>query len=74
MKTITISDEVYRKLVALKKGRSFSEVIDDLIKANVSHRIEAIIRLSEAGLDEDLEKVVETIREGFRARLNEATT
>jgi len=74
MKTISVSDEVYRKLVALKKGRSFSEVIDELIRSNVARRIDAILKLSGVGLDEDLERVVRTIRESFKARINETTT
>jgi predicted CopG family antitoxin len=31
-KTITISDEVYAKLLSIKGKRSFSEVIKDLIE------------------------------------------
>jgi len=31
-KVITISDEVYEKLSKLKKGRSFSKTIDELIE------------------------------------------
>jgi len=49
MKKITVSDEVYRKLVALKGGRSFSEVIDELIRANVRKRAEMIIAISKGG-------------------------
>jgi len=40
----------------------------------VARRIDAILRLSGAGLDEDLERVVRIIRESFRARVNETTT
>ncbi len=46
MKTLTISDEVYAKLEQLKDGKSFSELIDELIRANVSLRIEKLLELS----------------------------
>jgi len=44
------------------------------ISDNVVRRIDAILRLSRAGLNEDLEEVVRTIRESFKARLYETTT
>jgi len=68
MKKITVSDEVYRKLVALKGGRSFSEVIDELIRANVRRRAEMIIVASEGGVLPELEEAVRLVKEGFRAR------
>ena len=68
MKKITVSDEVYRKLVALKGGRSFSEVIDELIRANVRRRAEMIIVASEGGVLPGLEEAVRLVKEGFRAR------
>ncbi len=70
MKTITIRDEVYRKLVSLKGKGSFSDVIDDLIKRDVERRVTKIIEVSsEAGYSKELEEVVKRIREGLRARL-----
>ncbi|MCC6059858.1 MAG: antitoxin VapB family protein [Thermofilum sp.] len=72
MKTITINDEVYRKLVALKGGRSFSEVIDELIRANVRKRAEMIIAISKGGVSPELEEAVRLVREEFKARLVEA--
>ncbi|MEM0226369.1 MAG: antitoxin VapB family protein [Thermofilaceae archaeon] len=72
MKTITISDEVYYKLVALKGDRSFTEVIDELIRSNVKGRIQMIIALSRKAAPEGLEEVVRLVREGFKARLVEA--
>ncbi|MEM1523447.1 MAG: antitoxin VapB family protein [Thermofilaceae archaeon] len=72
MKTITISDEVYYKLVALKGDRSFTEVIDELIRSNVKGRIQMIIALSRKAAPEELEEVVRLVREGFKARLVEA--
>jgi predicted CopG family antitoxin len=68
MKTITISDEVYRKLVALKGGRSFSEVVDELIRANVRKRAEMIMAASKGGASPELEEAVRLVKEGFRAR------
>jgi predicted CopG family antitoxin len=68
MKKITVSDEVYRKLVALKGGRSFSEVIDELIRANVRKRAEMIIAIWKGGASPELEEAVRLVKEGFRAR------
>ena len=68
MKTITISDEVYRKLVALKGGRSFSEVIDELIRTNVRKRAEMIIAASKGGVSPELVESVRLARGEFRAR------
>jgi len=68
MKKITVSDEVYRKLVALKGGRSFSEVIDELIRANVRRRAEMIIAASKGGVSPELEEAVRLVRGEFRAR------
>jgi predicted CopG family antitoxin len=68
MKKITVSGEVYRKLVALKGGRSFSEVIDELIRANVRKRAEMIIAISKGGVSPELEEAVRLVKEGFRAR------
>lgn len=73
MKTITVSDEVYRKLVALKGERSFSEVIDELIMANVRKRAEMIISISAGGVSPELEEAVRLVREKFGARLVEAS-
>ena len=60
--------EVYRKLVALKGEKSFSEVIDELIRANVRRRAEMIIVASEGDVLPELEEAVRLMREGFRAR------
>jgi predicted CopG family antitoxin len=68
MKKITVSDEVYRKLVALKGGRSLSEVIDELIRANVRRRAEMIIAASEGGVLPELEEAVRLVRREFRVR------
>jgi len=69
MKTITISDDVYEKLVKIKGNRSFSVVIDELIRKNVEKRIEMLIKSSEkTGYEDELEKVSREIRKGFRVR------
>lgn len=70
MKTITISDEVYSKLEALKGSKSFTELIDQLIKANVSIRIDRVIELSryKTGREEELAELVGKVRKEFRAR------
>ncbi|RLE62415.1 MAG: antitoxin [Thermoprotei archaeon] len=71
MKTITISDEVYRKLVSIKGKKSFSQIIDELIAHNVSKRIEKILEISlkESEDIEELERIVKEIRENFRVRI-----
>ncbi len=46
MKAITISDEVYEKLAKIKGKKSFSAVIDELIKRNVEKRVEMLIESS----------------------------
>ncbi|MEM0040735.1 antitoxin VapB family protein [Thermofilum sp.] len=35
MKKITVSDKVYKKLLALKGEKTFTEIIDELIRENV---------------------------------------
>ena len=47
MKTITISDEVYEKLIRIKGKKSFSAIIDELIKRNVEKRIDMLIKSAE---------------------------
>jgi len=70
VKTITISDEVYEKLSRLKKGRkSFSKVIDELIRRDVEKRIELLIEAAEkTGYEEELERISKEIRRSFRVR------
>ena len=73
MKTITISDDTYKKLEAVKKGRSFSETIDGLISKNVSLRIDNILELIpkySTGREKELASVVEGIRKRTRARVS----
>ncbi|WP_456478597.1 antitoxin VapB family protein [Geoglobus ahangari] len=70
MKTITISDDVYEKLLRLKGKKSFSAIIDELISRNVEKRIDLLIRASEeTGYEEELERVSREIRKNFRVRL-----
>jgi len=70
MKTITITDEVYRKLVAIKGDRTFSQVIDELIARDVERRVEKILELAAARREgvEELEEVVRAVRSSFRVR------
>ncbi|ADC66201.1 Protein of unknown function DUF217 [Ferroglobus placidus DSM 10642] len=70
MKTITISDEVYEKLVRIKGKKSFSAIIDELIKRNVEKRIEMLIKSAEkTGYEDELEKISKEIRKSFRVRI-----
>ncbi|AOL17435.1 antitoxin [Sulfolobus sp. A20] len=73
-KVITISDEVYEKLVKLKGDRSFSETINELIQfynANKKGRKEILDKmfgiLTEKEV-EDLEKEISQFRNNFRTR------
>jgi predicted CopG family antitoxin len=69
MKTITISDDVYEKLVRIKGKKSFSAIIDELIKRNVEKRIDMLIKSAEkTGYEDELEKVSKEIRKSFRVR------
>lgn len=69
MKTITISDEVYEKLVKLKKDKSFSRIIDELIKYNVDKRITMLIGSSRStGRERELEELVRSIRKSLKIR------
>ncbi len=69
MKTITISDDVYEKLVRIKGSKSFSAVIDELIKKNVEKRIEMLIKSAEkTGYEDELERISKEIRRSFKVR------
>ncbi|MDV3243571.1 MAG: antitoxin VapB family protein [Nitrososphaerales archaeon] len=70
MKTITISDETYRRLESMKAGRSFSETIDGLISSSVSSRIDRLLGLASftTGTEEELANVVNEIRKRARSR------
>jgi len=70
MKTITVSDEVYEKLVRIKGKKSFSAIIDDLISKNVDKRVEMLINSAEkTGYEEELEKISKEIRKSFKVRI-----
>ena len=69
MKTMTISDDVYEKLVRIKGKKSFSAIIDELIKRNVEKRIDMLIKSAEkTGYEDDLERISKEIRKSFRVR------
>ncbi|HKW04638.1 MAG TPA: antitoxin VapB family protein [Nitrososphaerales archaeon] len=70
MKTITISDETYKKLESVKAGRSFSETIDSLISSNANVTIDRLLELGSysTGRESELANVVEGIRRRAKAR------
>ena len=70
LKTITISDEVYKKLISIKGDRTFSQVIDELIRRDVERRVEKLIEVAASRPEgvEDLEEIVESIRKLFRVK------
>ena len=71
MKTITISDEAYKKLESVKAGRSFSETIEMLISASVNKRIDRLLELGShsTGREDELRSIVHGIRKRTRARV-----
>lgn len=70
MKTITISNDIYNKLVTLKGNRTFNEVIDELIRKNVNKRIDLLVSsLDTTGFEEELEEIYKNIRSNFRVRI-----
>lgn len=68
MKTITISDDVYEKLLRIKGKKSFSAIIDELIRRNVEKRIDMLIKSEKTGYEDELEEISEKIRKSFRVR------
>ena len=69
MKTITIDDRTYRKLVSIKGDKTFSQVIEELIRRDVERRVEMLIRVARRPEGaEELEEVVRRAREEFGAR------
>jgi predicted CopG family antitoxin len=69
MKTITISNEIYDKLVTLKGDKTFNAILNDLIQKNVEKRIEMLIEnLEPSGHEEELNKISLSIRSGFKVR------
>ncbi len=64
MKTITISDEVYEKLSRLKGKRSFSEIIDLLLRTSVERRIDMLIKVGSfcTGREDELKDIVKPIK------------
>ncbi len=69
MKTITISDEIYNKLIQIKGNRSFSQLIDDLITKDVEKRIDLLIESAKkTGYEKELEEISTKIRANFKVR------
>ena len=54
VKTITIKDDVYKKLIAQKgKDESFSDLFERLVEENLHGGIDALKKLRESGIDFD---------------------
>jgi predicted CopG family antitoxin len=79
-KVITISDEVYEKLFKLKKGRSFSKTIDELIEFYESNKKDSkeILREMFGTISEEeadgLEKEIIKFRKSFTSKENYGNT
>lgn len=71
MKTLMITDEVYRKLAEVKGGRSFSELLDEILASVKKERNERLRRffgiLSDKEADE-MRKNVAEFRKNFKVR------
>ncbi len=69
MKTITISDEIYEKLIQIKGNRSFNQLLDDLLSKDVEKRIDLLIEAaSKTGYEKELEEISKQIRTNFKVR------
>jgi predicted CopG family antitoxin len=68
---ITISDDVYRKLLREKGDRSFSEVIDDQLKAGGQLADVAGQEIFDEGTHERVTDDVETLSRGTLERFEE---
>ena len=69
MKTITISDEIYEKLLQIKGNRTFTQVIDDLLSKDVEKRIDLLIDAAKkTGYEKELEEISKKIRSNFKVR------
>ena len=71
MKTLMITDEVYRKLAAVKGERSFSELLDEILAAVKKERNARLTKffgiLSNKEADE-MRKNVAEFRRNFKVR------
>ncbi len=75
MKTITISDDAYKKLESLKAGRSFSETIEMLISDAVNKRIDRLLELDKkyaTRREDELSSIVREVRKRAGARTTTA--
>jgi predicted CopG family antitoxin len=72
MKTIMISDDAYKKLSSVKDGKSFTEVVSELVdtlkQVNTKGIMEFAGIMSEKEADE-LEKITTKIRKNARVRI-----
>ncbi|MEM0030675.1 MAG: antitoxin VapB family protein [Candidatus Nitrosocaldus sp.] len=69
MKTITISDDVYERLLRIKGKKSFSALIDELISKNVEKRLKLLLDSAvTTGHEDEFERVMKEIREQFKSR------
>ncbi|MCH4816195.1 MAG: antitoxin VapB family protein [Saccharolobus sp.] len=70
MKTIIIRDDVYKKLLEIKGDKSFSEVIEELIKESLSVRRKKIEKYFGILNEEEARELAKEIEE-MRKRTDE---
>ncbi|QXJ35176.1 antitoxin VapB family protein [Saccharolobus shibatae] len=70
MKTIMIRDDVYKKLLEIKGDKSFSEVIEELIKESLSVRRKKIEKYFGILNEEEARELAKEIEE-MRKRTDE---
>ena len=66
-KTLTISDEVYRKFISIKGDKTFSQILDESIMRDINKRVEKIIETATRRPEgvEELEEIIKDIRKTF---------
>ena len=70
MKTITVRDDVYRKLNEIKGNKSFSDIIEELIKESLSLRKKKLKKYFGILSNEEAEELEREIKE-MRKRSDE---
>ncbi|BCS93498.1 hypothetical protein L3N51_01761 [Metallosphaera sp. J1] len=71
MKTIMIRDDVYERLLEIKGDRSFSELIDQLIRESRDSRNKRLMRYFGILTDEEANKLEEEVKRA-REKLDES--
>ena len=77
MKTIMISDEVYKKLASIKKGKSFTELLSELVDKTKPKNIEELLKFGGTMSHEqakEMTAIAKQIRKRAKRRVYETTS